>query len=317
MVSKLEKGLDNNTLELKDNFCKTMDDLINSNDFKRVFEMVVRKSEYYNIGYFSNILEKIRNNENLERLEKADFLELLENEEIKHIATQITSRLKATNMTMQEVRHFLEDYPADKIINSLKYKAKREVVDILGGKVIEKTHYHSRFSLEEYRMLVDGEYRYCLKKQGEQPREEDFIFFSITMLREVNGQIYYLVTICPKEGYIKLGEEDKFREKIVFDYAGPIEEINGECYYKARIGDKEGYIKLGEEEKCMNNIIFDHVGLLENKNGEYYYHARIGNKNFYIKLGEEEKFDGTNYFLSVFYRTQARWRMLMGRSEIL
>jgi len=48
----MEKQKLNEGIELKNSFCKTMEDLINSEDFERVFNIIIKKDKKYNKDYF-------------------------------------------------------------------------------------------------------------------------------------------------------------------------------------------------------------------------------------------------------------------------
>ncbi len=128
MSSKSREDLNSAHIELKDNFCETMEEVINSEDFKRVFKIVLQSSKKYNFSYFSKILGKIKKDKNLNKEEKQDILELLTDEKIMGIADNIVSRLNAVNMTMYEAKKFLELYPLDDVIDSLKEKINIKVL---------------------------------------------------------------------------------------------------------------------------------------------------------------------------------------------
>ncbi len=294
MPNELRGSSNNDHIELKDNFCETMDELLNSDDFQRVFQIVLKKSGEDDIDYFNNILEKVKRNENLEADEKKYSLEILENEEVIQVAENITSKLKAKNMTMDEVRNFLDEYPANKVMDSLKEKTQREIVDVLWWEVVEKVESHSEFWLEEYKMKIDGEYKYCLKKEGEEASEEDFIFEkSLSPLKEINWEVYYAARLWWKEWYIKFWEENEMKDKLIFDKVWKLQEANGEVYYIAKLANNMWYIKLWEEENYEEKLVHSYVSeLLQDENGDFYYHVGRWNTIWmeYLITNDMEKF---------------------------
>jgi hypothetical protein len=125
---KLQKELNIETSEndvnlTVDKVCKTSLQLINSWKLRRVFLYILnsKELEILNIGYYITIFDKIlfRDKNILTEKEKEDFLELLDSEKFKKIATDYDNKLRFT-ITKEEIQKFINSFSVEIIIDKLK-----------------------------------------------------------------------------------------------------------------------------------------------------------------------------------------------------
>ena len=233
-------------------FCETMEELINSEDFERAFEIVMKHNKKYDKDYFLWILWKIRKKENLTEIEKEDIVNLLEDEKVNKIAEKVYSKLKW--FTFEETKQFLEKYPVGSIIYYLQKNVKKEFIDILGKK------YEVKEKIE-----VNGE-----------------IFFWIVETDDDGNKKYWV---------IKKWEEDKMKEKLVFDNVNYIKELNWEVYIYWEKDWKTWVIKYWEEKKIGEKLVFKHVNYTQEFDWKVYIYWEKDWKTWRIRYWEEKKID--------------------------
>lgn len=243
--------------ELENSYCQNIDELLKSSDFRRAFKIALEADEKYDTNYFLSILDKINKDEILEKQEKIDFENLLNDGEFKNIWDKIIKKMKW--FTIDESVKFLKKYSTQRIFYKLIEKTKRYLIEILWGAKVEKVKvFKKNIRIVLYKDIKN---KYCVKKTKNEHniKDEDFIFDKIQYYWEINWDVYYIAKKDNKEWYIKLWEEEKLEESVIFDEIYSIEEINWELYYIAKKDNKEWYIKLWEEDKWKENIIFDEI----------------------------------------------------------
>ncbi len=251
MVEWIDKTNEIESLQVE-KFCKTMEELINSEDFERAFEIVMKHNKKYDKDYFLWILWKIRKKEDLTEIEKEDIVNLLEDEKVNKIAEKVYSKLKW--FTFEETKQFLEKYPVGSIIYYLQKNVKKEFIDILGKK------YEVKEKIE-----VNGE-----------------IFFWIVETDDDGNKKYWV---------IKKWEEDKMKEKLVFDNVNYIKELNWEVYIYWEKDWKTWVIKYWEEKKIGEKLVFKHVNYTQEFDWKVYIYWEKDWKTWRIRYWEEKKID--------------------------
>ena len=118
------------------NICNSIEEVIKSEDFTRAFEIILnkalpllKKEEKFvamNIDsdYFLKILKKIQNGDyqNFSWQAWKDFSKLINNELFEKTAQEVYNKSKW--FTLEEAKHFLENYPLEKIKNELVERNK-------------------------------------------------------------------------------------------------------------------------------------------------------------------------------------------------
>ena len=74
--------------------CKTLLEVIQSNDFRRWVEIVLKKSKKYETDYYLWILDKIRKHEKIAEWDKTNFINFLNDEDIRKLWVALLWRLK-------------------------------------------------------------------------------------------------------------------------------------------------------------------------------------------------------------------------------
>lgn len=241
-MNSLRPSEERQVIEIHESFCESMNEILNSPDFERVFSIVLDKNPRYSKDYFIWILRKIKMNQNLEEIEKNEFLIFLEDELVFKTANDIISKIKTINFTMGEVKKFLEEYPVKSIIDSLKYYSRRRIIDLIWWDFAEFV-----FENENIKMYkkIDKNWnsKYCIKKiEEEKLNEDDFKFDFIWNIILIYWDIYYIATIWCSKWVIRLGDEDQSDERVIFRYVWNIWWSDWEVYFLAsnwRIGSKK------------------------------------------------------------------------------
>jgi len=272
-------------------FCETMDEVINSRDFERAFEIVLDKGNKYNKSYFLWLLWKIRNLQELEKKEKEDFLDLLDDDNFQEITKKVYDWVKW--LTIKQAEHFLKFYSVEKMIFSLRDKANKRFLEILTYKYeLEK---EVEINWERFlKISKKGENwnvkKWVIKESEKEQAEEKCVFDDIWKIKEVNWEVYYIWKKWNKNWLIKYGDEAKAGEKCVFDDIWKIKEVNWEVYYIWE-WNKNWLIKYGDEAKAEEKCIFDDIWKIKEMDWEVFYDwsiRRIG-KRWRIKYWDEAK----------------------------
>ena len=215
-------------------FCKTMEELINSEDFERAFEIVMKHNKKYDKDYFLWILWKIRKKEDLTEIEKEDIVNLLEDEKVNKIAEKVYSKLKW--FTFEETKQFLEKYPVSSMIDSLKRKIKGEFIATLDKKYELKKQIE--VGGQKFLWIVetddDGNKKYWVIKYWEEEKkiEEKLVFDGIYEIKESNWEVYICWIRNWKLWFVKYWEETNI-DKYLIDF------------------DPRRISRLGKDEKWM------------------------------------------------------------------
>ena len=273
-------------------FCKTMDEVINSREFERAFEIVLDKDKKYNKSYFLWLLWKIRNLKELEKKEKEDFLELLDDNNFQEIAEKVYNRVKW--LTIEEAGQFLESYPVEDMIFSLRDKVNKRFLETLTYKY--ELEEEVEINWERFLKISKKDEnwnvkKWVIKESEKEQAEEKCVFDDIWKIEEVNWEVYYIWINKYKKWVIKYWDENKIEERCIFDDIYWLQEINWEVYYKAKLWNKWWYILLWDEKNANKYCIFNYIGSLKKRNWEVYYEAQLWNKRWYTKLWEWAYFE--------------------------
>ena len=274
-------------------FCETIDEVINSQEFERAFEIVLDKDNKYNKSYFLWILWKIRNLQELEKKEKEDFLDLLDDDNFQEIAKKVYNKVRW--LTIEQAEQFLEFYPVEDMIFSLRDKANKRFLETLTYKY--ELEEEVEINWERFLKISKKDEnwnvkKWVIKESEKEQAEEKCVFDNIWRIKEVNWEIYYVWVKWNKEWLIKYWDENKVREKCVFIEIQRIQGMDWEIFYYWLIWwNKRGWIKYWDEDEA-DNILVDTISLSDLKKDKkwvYFEYSRFFNRiKKYISLKKEK-----------------------------
>jgi hypothetical protein len=182
--------------KLEVNACETVEQVIKSDDFKRIFTICLRELKDIDHNYYISIFEKILCLWEISWEEAKDLLALLENNDFEEIYSsyfntkvtfkwnnELLSQFKE-NISLTEIKNYLQETISTLAIKSITDKATKWVDSIINNPLVKeiKIWKESFFMCEHI-----GKWKILLNSEGKQisPENEyfedfDFEYYSLT-----------------------------------------------------------------------------------------------------------------------------------------
>ncbi len=284
--------------------CKTLEEVINSEAFKKIFYQVLRNSKKYNEEYYKEIFNKIKDNKELSEEEKSDFFNLLKDEKVYKIAERIYNNIDRKKYPLKEIVKMLEE--------------------ILGYINIEK---EIDIDWKKFKIVSESgkqwEIKYGLIKSWEEDKEdklkEKCIFDEIWEVTEIENKVYYAArtdNIWYIVEYWK--ESDPLKQEIEVEvryFFGNKAKLIAKpddlwrIWQSLFIFDRkseEG--KIGEFKKIGKNVLYD-------DGNRYYAWMKWDGKWTIVKTWEESRWSGSSTERIVYYKEMGDKVILKSRID--
>lgn len=162
-------------IQIEGSYCETIEEVIKSADFSRVFWIILKSLKKYDVDYFSGILQKIQKSENLSETDENDMTKLLQSIEFQKEAEKVSGKLKW--FTKNEFEQFFKNYSVTKLIDEIKNKSNIILLNLNNGTPVVIEGSFETVKWKTFKILstnINWNRKMCLRKDWEPAKISDF-----------------------------------------------------------------------------------------------------------------------------------------------